>query len=86
MFEKVKKIKRQTRVQRHWKKQKRRPVCKSMQKIAKFRQVKALKQKDSAETFCKEVEKMTNQLKILYIKEQIPAAKANEMAIKKGVL
>lgn len=47
--------------------------------------LKTLKQKDSAETFCKGVEKMANQLKILYIKEQIPAEKASEMATKRGV-
>lgn len=47
--------------------------------------LKALKQKDSAENFCSEVEKMTSQLRTLFIKEQIPAEIANTMAIKKGV-
>lgn len=47
--------------------------------------MKALKQKDSAESFCNEVEKLTTQLKAAYVREQIPVATANTMATKKGV-
>lgn len=47
--------------------------------------LRALKQKDSIETFCKEVENLTSQLKSCYVNEQIPVDRANTMAIKKGV-
>lgn len=47
--------------------------------------LKTLKQKDSAENFCNEVEKLTSQLKSIYIREQIPVDRAHAMATKKGV-
>lgn len=47
--------------------------------------LKALKQKDSIETFCNEVENLTSQLKSCYVREQIPVDRANTMATKKGV-
>lgn len=50
--------------------------------IAKF---KNLKQKDSVENFCNEIEKLTTQLKTIYIKEQIPVERAHIMATKKGI-
>lgn len=50
--------------------------------VAKLR---ALKQKDSIETFCNEIENLTSRLKSCYVKEQIPVDRANIMATKKGV-
>lgn len=47
--------------------------------------LKAVKQKDSAESFCNEVEKLTAQLKATYVREQIPLDRASIMATKKGV-
>lgn len=47
--------------------------------------LKAVKQKDSTEAFCNEVEKLTTQLRSCYLREEIPAARANTMAVKKGV-
>lgn len=47
--------------------------------------LKATRQKDSIETFCNEVETLTTQLKSCYVREEIPANRANTMATKKGV-
>ncbi|XP_058813587.1 uncharacterized protein LOC131677667 [Topomyia yanbarensis] len=47
--------------------------------------LKAVKQKESAESFCSAVEKLTAQLRSVYVTEQIPINRANTMATKKGV-
>lgn len=47
--------------------------------------LKALKQKDSTESFCNKVEELTVQLRTSYIKEKIPMDRANIMATKVGI-
>ncbi|XP_062535414.1 uncharacterized protein LOC134204644 [Armigeres subalbatus] len=47
--------------------------------------LKAVKQKESAESFCNTVEQLTAQLRSVYVREQIPVNRANAMATKKGV-
>lgn len=44
-----------------------------------------VKQKDNVNTFCEQVEKITAQLKSVYIKDNIPEATANKMATKQGI-
>lgn len=47
--------------------------------------LKTLRQKESAESFCSDIEKLTAQLRTVYVREQIPLNRANTMATKKGV-